>query len=276
MPPDRRSAAPVTQPAPRPARAAAPAPAAVADPAVPLADAQPPDAAPPSRGLVLVGPGASFGGQLLARFGREGFRLGAISRSADTLDRVAAELAEAGLTMRAAVADVTDALGFAAALERLAADIGGLTVLVYNAKLSIRGTAFSIPADVLNQTLAVNVTGALTALQVATPLLVDRVGATILVTVAGARTEPPGGRFALAVGKAGLAALGAAVAPALADQGVRLRTVVLDGKVGAGGPLSPDAVADHFWHAYTAPRGEVFRLAPPPVRRRPATLPLEV
>ncbi|OHV73046.1 short-chain dehydrogenase [Pseudofrankia sp. BMG5.36] len=235
-----------------------------------------PASVPVTRGLVVVGPGAAFGTQLLARFGREGFRLGVVARSADTLDRVAGELASAGLTMRGAVADVTDATGLAAALERLAADLGGLTVLVYNAKLSIRGSALSVPADVLNQTLAVNVTGALTAVQAAAPLLVDRVGATILVTVAGSRTEPPAGRFALAVGKAGLAALAAAVGPALADQGVRMRTVVLDGKVGPGGPLRPEVVADHFWQAYASPRGAVFRLAPPGPRRSAATLPLEV
>ncbi|OHV30371.1 short-chain dehydrogenase [Pseudofrankia sp. EUN1h] len=226
--------------------------------------------------MVLVGPGAAFGTELLARFGREGFRLGVVARSADTIARVTGELAGAGLTMRGAVADVTDAAGLAATLAGLAADLGGLTVLVYNAKLSIRGSALSVPADVLNQTLAVNVTGALTAVQAATPLLVDRVGATILVTVAGSRTEPPAGRFALAVGKAGLATLAAAVSPALADQGVRMRTVVLDGKVGPGGPLRPEAVADHFWQAYASPRGAVFRLAPPGPRRSAATLPLEV
>ncbi len=235
-----------------------------------------PAPAPATRGLVLVGPGAAFGTELLARFGREGFRLGVVARSADTIARVTGELAGAGLTMRGAVADVTDAAGLAATLAGLAADLGGLTVLVYNAKLSIRGSALSVPADVLNQTLAVNVTGALTAVQAATPLLVDRVGATILVTVAGSRTEPPAGRFALAVGKAGLATLAAAVSPALADQGVRMRTVVLDGKVGPGGPLRPEAVADHFWQAYASPRGAVFRLAPPGPRRSAATLPLEV
>ena len=235
-----------------------------------------PTPAPATRGLVLVGPGAAFGTELLTRFGWEGFRLGVVARSADTLGRLTGELASAGLTMRGVVADVTDPAGLTAALEKLAADLGGLTVLMYNAKLSIRGSAFSVPADVLNETLAVNVTGALTAVQAATPLLVDRVGATILVTVAGGRTEPPAARFALAVGKAGLGALAAAVSPSLADQGVRMRTVVLDGKVGPGGPLRPEAVADHFWQAYASPRGAVFRLAPPGSRRSAATLPLEV
>ncbi|MBL7489867.1 SDR family NAD(P)-dependent oxidoreductase [Frankia sp. AgB1.9] len=235
-----------------------------------------PPRSPASRGLVLVGPGSAFGAELLIRFGLEGFRLGVVARSTDTLGRLTEELASAGLTMRGAVADVTDAAGFATTLAGLAADLGGLTVLVYNAKLSIRGSAFSVPADALNQTLAVNVTGALTAVQAATPLLLDRVGATILVTVAGNRTEPPGGRFALAAGKAGLAALAGAVGPTLADQGIRMRTVVLDGRVGPAGPLRPAAVADHFWQAYAAPRGAVFRLAPAGPRRPAATLPLEV
>jgi hypothetical protein len=55
-----------------------------------------------------------------------------------------------------------------------------------------------------------------------------------------------------------------------------MRTVVLDGRVGPAGPLRPAAVADHFWQAYAAPRGAVFRLAPAGPRRPAATLPLEV
>jgi NAD(P)-dependent dehydrogenase (short-subunit alcohol dehydrogenase family) len=124
--------------------------------------------------------------------------------------------------------------------------------------------------------LAVNVTGALTAIQVAAPLLVDRPGATILLTAAGMRAEPPAGRFALAVGKAGLAALGAALVAPLRSQGVRLRTVVLDGQVGADGPLRPDEVADHFWQAFAAPRGETFRLAPGRVPAPDGQLPFPV
>jgi NADP-dependent 3-hydroxy acid dehydrogenase YdfG len=226
--------------------------------------------------LIVVGPGSSFGVQLLRRFGREGFRLAVVSRSADTVSRVTDELAADGTPVAGAVADVTDPPAFTAAVGRLAADLGGLSVLVYNAKLSIRGTAFTVRAEVLNQTLAVNVTGALTAVQAAAPLLADRPGGTILVTAAGTRTEPTGSRFVLAVGKAGLAALGAALVPVLAAQGVRMRTVILDGRVTADGPLGPDVVADHFWQAYAAPRGAVFRVAPPGRGDVPAQLPLDV
>ena len=221
-----------------------------------------PEFAPATRGLVVVGPGASFGSDLLRRFGREGFALGVVSRSADTLTRVRDELAEDGLAVHGAVADVTDQPALTTAIQRVAADVGGLTVLVYNAKLSIRGGALTVKAETMNQTLAVNVTGALTAVQVAADLLVDRPAATILLTTAGSRTEPVAGRFALAIGKAGLAALADAVRPMLAARGVRLRTVVLDGRVDAAGPLRPGVVADHFWQAFAAPRGDVFRLAP--------------
>lgn len=234
---------------------------------------------PSSRGLMVVGPGAAFGTALLHRFAAEGFRLGVISRSAETVARVTGELAAADHPVAGAVADVTDQAAFTAAAGRVAAEIGGLTVLVYNAKLSIRGTAFSVRAESMNQTLAVNVTGALTAVQIAAPLLAERPGATILLTVAGPRSEPAAGRFALAVGKAGAAAMGEAMAPLLAAQGVRLRTVVLDGRVGTAGPLRPDEVADHFWQAFAAPGGTAFRLAPEPRRagaRGAAQLPLEV
>jgi NAD(P)-dependent dehydrogenase (short-subunit alcohol dehydrogenase family) len=223
-----------------------------------------------------VGPGASFGVELLRRFGREGFVLGIVSRSADTLTRVQDALAADGLPVAGAVADVTDAPALAAAIGRVAGEIGGLTALVYNAKLSIRGAALTVPPATVNQTLAVNVTGALAAIQAATGLLEQRPAATVLVTSAGPRTEPVAGRFALAVGKAGLTALAEALRPALAARGIRLRTVVLDGRVAPGGPLRPDAVAEHFWQAFTALRGDVFRLAPARRDVPVAQLPLEV
>ncbi|MCM3926054.1 SDR family oxidoreductase [Frankia sp. AiPs1] len=236
-----------------------------------------PDASEPlTRGLIVIGPGTSFGVELVRRYGREGFALGVVSRSADTLTRVREALAQEGLTVAGAVADVTDSTALAGAVERVSAEIGGLTVLVYNAKLSIRGAALTVAAETMNQTLAVNVTGALAAVQVAAGLLDDRVAATILLTTASPRTEPVAGRFVLAVGKAGLTALAEALRPTLAARGIRLRTVVLDGRVGPAGPLRPAEVADHFWQAFAAPRGDVFRLAP--VRRDTAVaqLPLEV
>ncbi|MCL9797547.1 SDR family oxidoreductase [Frankia sp. AgKG'84/4] len=210
------------------------------------------------------------------RYGQEGFTLGVVSRSADTLSRLRDELAPAGLAVAGTVADVTDAPGLTRAIERISAEIGGLTVCVYNAKLSIRGAALTVPPATLNQTLAVNVTGALAAIQAAAAALVQRPAATILVTSASPRTQPVAGRFALSVGKAGLGALVEALRPTLAAQGIRLRTVVLDGRVAPAGPLRPDAVADHFWQAFAAPRGDVFRLAPARRDTSVAQLPLEV
>ncbi|MCM3885389.1 SDR family NAD(P)-dependent oxidoreductase [Frankia sp. R82] len=231
---------------------------------------------PSGRGLVVVGPGASFGVELLRRFGREGFALGVVTRSAETLGRIRAELAAQELTVSGLVADVTDAAGLTRAIERVSTEIGGLTVLVYNAKISIRGAALSMAPSTLTDTFAVNVTGALATVQAGIGPLAERPGATILLTSTSPRTAPVAGRFALAVGKSGLTALAEALRPVLAMRGVRLRTVLLDGRVAPDGPLRPGEVAEHYWQAYAAPRGDVFRLAP--VRRDTsvAQLPLEV
>ncbi|WP_239346058.1 MULTISPECIES: SDR family oxidoreductase [unclassified Frankia] len=215
------------------------------------------------RALVIVGPGRAFGAQLLRRFAREGFALGVIARSADTVGRIEADLASDDVALLGEVADVTEPGAVTAALGTLADALGGLTAVVYNAKLSIRGTALSVPAETVNQTLAVNVTGALTVVQAAAELLADRPSACVLLTAAGPRTEPAAGRLALAIGKAGLLALGTSLAPVLQARGIRLRTVVLEARVAPAGPLVPEAVADHFWNVYAAPRGSVFRLVPP-------------
>jgi NAD(P)-dependent dehydrogenase (short-subunit alcohol dehydrogenase family) len=209
-----------------------------------------------------VGPGAAFSAPLLRRFAREGFAVGVLSRSADTVERIVTRLAAEGTTVAGEVADVTDAAGFGAAFGRLAHRMGGVSVVVYNAKLSIRGGPLTARAETVNATLAVNVTGALSAAQTALPHLAGRPGACLLLTVAGPRVEPAPNRFALAVGKAALLALGGSLEPLLRREGVRLRTVVIDARIAPDGPLDPGAVADHYWSAYAAPRGSVFRIAP--------------
>jgi NADP-dependent 3-hydroxy acid dehydrogenase YdfG len=225
-------------------------------------EGEPAEPPPPVRGLVVVGPGAAFSVPLLRRFVREGFTVGVLSRSADTVDRVAGQLAAEGIAVAGEVADVTDATAFAAAFGRLSARMGGASVVIYNAKLSIRGGPLTARPETVNATLAVNVTGALTTAQVAVTHLAGRPGACLLVTAAGPRVEPAPNRFALAVGKAALLALGGSLEPLLRREGVRLRTVVLDARIAPDGPLAADAVADHYWNAYAAPRGSVFRIAP--------------
>ncbi len=226
------------------------------------------DVGPAGRGIVLIGPGAAFGTQLLRRFAAEGFALGVVARSDDTVARVGDELGAAGIKVLGEVADVTDAAATARALDRLAVGLGGLTCVVYNAKLSIRGAALGTSPDTLAATLAVNVTGAFAAVTAATALLEGRPDATILVTGGGPRGPGlgDGGRFALSVGKAALAAMTDSLAPPLRRRGIRLRTVELAAAVGPDGPLRPDAVAEFFWQAFAAPQGARFRLTPP--RRR--------
>lgn len=226
------------------------------------------DETPATRALIVIGPGTAFGEALLRRFAAAGFALGVLSRSADTVERVADALAADGVKVAGEVADVTDAPALAAALGRLAVDLGGLTCLVYNAKLSIRGSALTTSPETLAATLAVNVTGAFAALTSAAPLLEGRADATVLVTAGGPRGPGLGdaGRFSLAVGRAGLGALTASLAPPLLRRGIRLRTVELRGAVGPDGPLRPDDVAEFYWQAFAATAGTTFTLAAP--RRR--------
>jgi NAD(P)-dependent dehydrogenase (short-subunit alcohol dehydrogenase family) len=233
------------------------------------------DATADGRGLVLVGPGAAFGVEMLRRFADEGFALGVVSRSDDTVARVADALAADGVKVLGEVADVADPAAFGGALNRLAIGVGGLTCLVYNAKLSIRGAALATSPDALAATLGVNVTGAFAAVTGAIPLLEGRPDATVLITGGGRRGPGlgDGGRFSLSVGKAALGAMSASLTPPLRRRGVRLRTVELAGAVGPDGPLRPGAVAEFFWQAFAAPHGTTFRLTPP---RRRAQLSFDV
>jgi NAD(P)-dependent dehydrogenase (short-subunit alcohol dehydrogenase family) len=58
--------------------------------------------------IAIVGAGPGLGLSIARRFGREGFTVALISRSAANLDRLAAELADSGIQAAGFPADVRD------------------------------------------------------------------------------------------------------------------------------------------------------------------------
>lgn len=209
--------------------------------------------------LLVIGPGKDFGADLLARFGTEGFALGMLTRSADTSTRIERDLEARKLKVCSEITDIRDELAFRSAIQRLGDRLRGIDCLIYNAKTSVRGSSLTTSPDALHDTLRVNATGALTAIQAALPYMSSDNQPRVIVTGGGFKDNPDSTRLALSVGKAALHALVRASTVPLHRRGIYLRTVIFNGPVRDGGPIAPTEIADFFWRVFLAHKGSVFR-----------------
>jgi NAD(P)-dependent dehydrogenase (short-subunit alcohol dehydrogenase family) len=196
---------------------------------------------------VVIGFGPGLGAAIARRFAAEGFAVTGLARD---LARHAA-LAAPGVTL--AAADAGDPAGLAAALD------GGAEVLVYNAyraSIAMPGPSALSPAD-LAADFAINVTGALAAVQAVLPGMRAAGRGSLLLTGGGLALNPTNWLPAasLAVGKAGLRSLALTLHAELAPEGIHAATVTVDGPVAPGTPFDPDRIADSFWQLHRDPPG---------------------
>jgi 3-oxoacyl-[acyl-carrier protein] reductase len=82
---------------------------------------------------VVTGAGRDIGRAVAKAFAREGARVAVVGRGQAAIEQVAAEIAEAGGTALAVVCDVSSKAAIYAAVERIAAELGPIDILVNNA-----------------------------------------------------------------------------------------------------------------------------------------------
>ncbi|MFI7700770.1 SDR family NAD(P)-dependent oxidoreductase [Nonomuraea sp. NPDC049480] len=193
---------------------------------------------------MIAGAGPGIGRSVAHRFAREGLPVALVSRTGGTL----------GLDgVYAYRADVTDETALRAALDAAAAELGTPDVVVYNAAV--------IRPDVLAEATmrahldawAVNVVGALITAAHVAPAMARRGDGTIIIT--GGMPEPNREYASLSLGKSGVRTLVALLNQEYGPSGVHVATVTVAGPVAPGTPFDPDAIAEHYWHLHTQPRG---------------------
>jgi NAD(P)-dependent dehydrogenase (short-subunit alcohol dehydrogenase family) len=195
--------------------------------------------------------GASSGiGEATARcLAERGYRVALLARRAERLAEVLDSLPGAGhLALRA---DVADEGQLAEAFETLAREFGGLELVVNNAGAGYRARVGELDVELVNRTLATNVTGPLLVARAALPLL-RRGERPVLVNVAsvvGRRGIP--GQSVYSASKAALVSIGEALRLEWAREGIAVCT------------LSPGLTSTGFFDAQPNPA----RLADPDLAR---------
>ena len=208
--------------------------------------------------LVVVAAGPGLGRAVALRFAREGAAVGLVARSTDRLADLVTEISGAGAAAVAtAAADVGDEDGLRRALAALRAELGDATVLVYNGSAYVEGSVTNLRPDALRLAFDVGVVGALVAAREVVPPMRAAGRGTVLLTGSIAADRASTSAAAVGVAKAGLRSLARSLHKEVADDGVRVTTVTIDGVLSGPKALDVDEIADLYLRLHT-------QLDPPP------------
>lgn len=208
--------------------------------------------------LAILGAGPGLGAATARRFAREGFSVALVARDGERLGALRDALAADGVRATAHPADLTDPAGLRGALDAAAAVHGAVDVVQYS---PIPGRRLLKPVldtdlDDLEAALDLSVRGPVTAIGHVLPGMLERGSGSVLLVNGGSAATPNGRVAGTSVAFAAESAYGAMLHDAVADQGVRVRQLIVPGEIGGGDPLfEPDALAERLWRLHAEPGG---------------------
>lgn len=200
--------------------------------------------------IAIIGAGPGLGQATARRFGREGFAVALISRTQANVDRLAAELAEEGITTRGYAANVRDPEALRMALDTAASELGPIEVLQHS---PVPAKEFMKPvlettADDLAGPIEQFVYGPVTAIQHVLPGMRQLGRGTILFINGSSAATPSGGVAGTSIAFAGESAYGQMLHDALEGSGIHAAQLIIPHGIGGGEPdHEPEALADRIW-----------------------------
>lgn len=181
------------------------------------------------KNALITGAGSGIGAGVARRFGAEGASVACVDLHADTAEKTAATIAEAGGTATSVACDVSDA----ASVEAMVTDVvdgyhGRLDVVVNLAGIGKFNHSHSMPVEEWDQIVAVNLTGTFLVCRFALPHLLEH-GGLILNTASTAGTMGQPYSAAYCASKGGVVMLTKALAEEYKGANVRVNAVAPGG-----------------------------------------------
>jgi NAD(P)-dependent dehydrogenase (short-subunit alcohol dehydrogenase family) len=174
---------------------------------------------------VITGGGQGIGAVTAKRFVAEGARIAILDLNPETAEKTAAELCSEGADARAYEVDVTKEDVVADAARAVAADFGGVDVLINNAGICFIGPSLTFPLDLWETSMNVMVTGVFLCSREFGKVLRDTGGGTIvnLSSINGLTSFPM--RLAYSTAKAAVASMSRLLATEWAPYNIRVNAV---------------------------------------------------
>ncbi len=169
--------------------------------------------------VVITGAAGGMGAALARCFAAQGSRLALLDLNGSAAEALAAELSTDGVRALGLACNVGDEASCNLAMERVAAEMDGIDVLINNAGITHRSAFAQTSAEVHRRVMAVNYFGSLYCTRAALPQLMSRRGQIIVISsIAG--FSPLLGRSGYAASKHALHGLFGSLRAELAGSGV--------------------------------------------------------
>ena len=197
--------------------------------------------------IVVIGAGPGVGAAVARRFGKSGYDVAMVARSADKLDDLGTTLQDEGITTGWAPVDITDEKGLSEAITRFGQHAGHIDVLHFNPSAFRQKNPLDLTPDELLDDIRLGAASLLTAAQAARPFMFS--GARITATGSMAADRPWNEAASLGVQKAALRNLVKSIDTTLAPDGIRAMSLTVKGTLAPATRFSPDLVADALFTA---------------------------
>lgn len=179
----------------------------------------------PGKVIVITGASSGIGRATARRAAALGAQVALVARSADVLDKLAAELTAQGATAVAFPADLRDPAQARGAIMAATERFGRIDVLINNAGQSAVGYVADVDLDNFRQIIELNVFGPVTAMQAAIPVMRANGGGVIVNVSSNVSTQHIPGLGAYAATKAALNKLSETARGELEPEHIRVLTV---------------------------------------------------
>jgi len=211
----------------------------------------------------ILGVGPGLGAAIARRFAQEGFAVGLMARTEESLSATQEKVEGTGGQALAVQGDAMDASSVASAFEEMRGSLGDPEVFVYNTGAFRMGGILEVSPEDFDSCFRANCSGAFYGAREVLPAMLERGRGTILLTGATASLRGSANFAALATGKFGLRALAQSIAREFGPQGIHVAHIIIDGQINTPrvremSPdreeytmLSPDAIAETYWRLHT-------------------------
>lgn len=208
--------------------------------------------------FAIVGAGRGLGATVARRFASEGFDIALISRSAERVESLAADLREEGVDARGYVADVRDVDSLARSLDEVTAQQGPIEVLQYSPlpdKSFLRPVLETTPADA-RAAVEFSVYGPMAAVhQVLQGMRVIGRG-TVLFVNGGSAVQPGAHVAGTSIAFAAQSAYAQMMHETLAPEDIHVAQLIIPGAIEEGSAeKDPQVLAERLWTIH-AERGD--------------------
>lgn len=205
--------------------------------------------------FLSIGTGPGIGYETAARFAKEGYRVILSARNIDKLNTLANGLKPSNAQVEIRAVDAGDSAKVAALVNEVETSFGAIDVIHYNAANLHQDTVDTQALETFNSDLAVNIGGALAAIQAVKSKMEKQGAGTILLTGGGFGIYPSPDYLSLSIGKAGIRALALGLFESSKEKNIHVATVTVCTFVSPETQQTAE-IAENFWKLHSQSKEE--------------------